>query len=263
MMRENTLKTRLREGKTAFGIMLNLPSPELVEIVGLLGFDWVFIDAEHGPMGMECCGNMVRAAESVGITPMVRMPYAEPLLINRYLDTGAMGVLFPHLKSVATAQAAVAGLKYSPLGRRGAGTGTRAADYGLRFSPQQYAEWANSETMLFGLIEDKEAVDALPEILQVEGLDGVMLGPADLSQSLGLPMQTAHPDVLKLVDRMSATVRASNKLLCVSLRGEANAVQDTQRLVDMGVPMIVTTAKYLVARGAQDILRLRGKTQKA
>jgi len=261
-MRQNTLKARLREGKTAFGVMLNLPSPELVELVGLLGFDWVFIDAEHGPMSVETCEHMVRAAETVGITPMIRLPYPEPLLINRYLDTGAMGVLFPHMKSRERAEAAVGGLKYHPLGRRGAGSGTRAADYGLRLSAPQYAEWANSETMLFGIIEDNEAVDVLPEILKVEGLDGVLIGPSDLSQSLGMPGQTTHPEVLKLVDQMSATVRASNKLLCVALRGEATAFQDTQRLVDMGVPMIVITAKNLVVRGAKDLLELRGKAQK-
>jgi 4-hydroxy-2-oxoheptanedioate aldolase len=261
-MRQNTLKARLREGKTAFGVMLNFPSSEIVELVGLLGFDWVFIDAEHGPMGVETCENMVRAAETVGITGMIRLPYPDPLLINRYLDTGAMGVLFPNMKSVVAAQAAVAEVKYYPKGRRSAGLGTRAADYGLRFSPSEYTEWANSETMLFGIIEDKEAVDALPEILKVDGLDGLIIGPSDLAQSLGMPVQATHPEVLKLVEQMSATIRASNKLLCVALMGEATTIQDTRRLVDMGVPMIVLTAKNLVARGAKELLQLRGKAQR-
>lgn len=262
-MRHNTLKDRLRDGTTAFGVMLNIPSPELVELVGLLGFDWVFIDSEHGPMSVETCEHMVRAAESVGITPMIRLPYPEPLLINRYLDTGALGILSPHMKSRARAEAAVAGLKYGPLGHRGAGSGTRAADYGLGLSAQKYAEWANAETMLFGIIEDKEAVDELPGILKVEGLDGVVIGPSDLSQALGMPGQTTHPDVLKLVDQMSATVRASDKLLCVALRSEATAFEYTQSLVAAGVPMIVITAKNLLVRGAKDLIKLRGKAFKA
>jgi 2-keto-3-deoxy-L-rhamnonate aldolase RhmA len=261
-MRQNTLKARLREGKTAFGVMLNLPSPEFVELTGLLGFDWVFIDAEHGPMGVETCQNMVRAAETVGVTPLVRLPYADPQLINRYVDTGAMGVLFPHMKSVEAARAAVAGLKYYPMGQRSAGLGTRAADFGLRFSPPQYTEWANSETMLFGIIEDKEAVDALPGILEVDGLDGLIIGPSDLALSLGMSVQANHPDLLKLIEQMSAAIQASNKLLCVALMGEATTIQDTRRLVDMGVPMIVITAKNLVARGARDLLQLRGIARK-
>jgi 2-keto-3-deoxy-L-rhamnonate aldolase RhmA len=262
-MRQNLLKARLREGTTAFGVMLNLPSPEIVELAGLLGFDWVFIDAEHGPMGVEMCEQMVRAAETAGITPMIRLPYPDPLLINRYLDTGAMGVLFPHMKSVERTQAAVGGLKYHPMGHRGAGSGTRAADYGLRLSAVDYAKWANAETMLFGIIEDKEAVDELPDILKVDGLDGVLIGPSDLSQSLGMPGQTTHPDVMKLFDQMSATVRASDKLLCVALRSEATAHDYTESLVAAGVPMIVITAKNLIVRGAKDLIKLRGKAFKA
>jgi 2-keto-3-deoxy-L-rhamnonate aldolase RhmA len=256
-MRQNNIKAKHGQGITAFGLAINLACPELVEIAGLLGFDYVRIDAEHGPMEVETCEQMVRAAEAVGVTPIIRMPYPDPLLINRYLDTGAMGVLCPHLNSRARAEAIVAGAKYHPMGHRGAGSGTRAADYGLRLSAPQYAEWANSETIVMGILEDKEAVDNLPEILQVEGLYALVIGPSDLSQSLGLPGQTTHPDVLRLIEKMNRMIMASGKLLSISLRGTATALEEAQRYVDMGVPILNITIKNILIRGAKDLLKIK------
>jgi 4-hydroxy-2-oxoheptanedioate aldolase len=256
-MRQNNIKVKHSKGSTAFGLSINIASPELVEIAGLLGFDYVRIDAEHGPMEVETCQLMVRAAETAGVTPIIRLPYPDPRLINRYLDTGAMGVLVPHLNSRARAEAIVAGAKYHPLGSRGAGSGTRAADFGLRLSAPQYAEWANAETIVLGILEDKEAVDNLPEILQVEGLYGLVIGPSDLSQSLGMPGQTTHPDVLRLVEKMNRMIMASGKLLSVSLRGSTTAVEEAQRYVDMGVPILNITIKNILLRGAKDLLQVR------
>lgn len=258
-MRENTLKAKIRSGKTVFGVMMNIASPALVELIGHLGFDWVFIDAEHGPMDVETCEQMVRAAEITGMTPMIRMPYPEPRLINKYLDTGAMGVLVPHFNSKERVEAMVQAAKYHPMGKRGAGSGTRAADFGLRFSATEYAAWANSETMMFGILEDKEVDQNLPEMLKVPGFDGVLVGTSDLSQSLGMPGQTKHPDVLAMADRFIKQVMASDKLLCLSLRDSGSPVEDGKRLIDMGVPMICWGIRALVGRGAKELLTLKAK----
>jgi 4-hydroxy-2-oxoheptanedioate aldolase len=256
-MRQNNIIAKNAKGLTAIGLSINMPCPELVEMAGLIGFDYVRIDTEHGPMEMESCEHMVRAAEAIGITPLIRIPYPDPLLINRALDTGAMGVVVGHLSSRARAEAIVGGAKYHPLGRRGAGSGTRAADFGLGLSATKYAEWANAETIVMGILEDKEAVDNLPEILKVEGLYGLIIGPSDLSQSLGMPGQTTHPDVLNLIDKMNRVILASGKKLSVSLRGAANCVEEAQRYVDMGVPILNITIKNIFIKGAKDLVAVK------
>src|SRR5437762_2427434 len=136
------LRERLARNKPLFGIFVNYPSPSLVELCGHIGYDWVFIDAEHGPLDLETCENMVRAAETAGIVPIIRLPYPDPTLVNRYLDTGAMGILVPHLGSASQARAFVDAAKYHPAGHRGAGSRTRAADFGFRRSASDYARWA-------------------------------------------------------------------------------------------------------------------------
>ena len=117
--------------------------------------DWVFIDAEHGPTDLETCVEMVRAAECSGVVPIIRMPYPDPQLVNRYLDTGARGVLVPHMHEPKLAEAIVQAVRYRPLGHRGAGGNTRAARYGV-MGHQRYVRHAN-DNLVFGILEDTEA----------------------------------------------------------------------------------------------------------
>lgn len=256
-VRQNNLKRKCRAGETAFGVSVNFACPALVEMAGALGFDWVFVDAEHGPLDVETCEDMVRAAETSDITPIIRLPFRDPRLVNKYLDTGAGGVLVPHLCSREAAEEVVAAAKYYPAGKRGAGSGTRAAYFGQRFSAPEYAKWANEETMIFGILEDQETMGNLSEILKVEGIDGVMFGPSDFSQALGHPGETEHPEVLEAMNRVTQMVLASDKLLIASLRSPATAAEDAQRLIDMGVPMLATTMTGLIAASAKKILDLK------
>jgi len=236
---------------------VNYPSPTLVELCGHIGYDWVFIDAEHGPLDLETCENMVRAAETAGIVPIIRLPYPDPTLVNRYLDTGAMGILVPHLGSARQARDFVDATKYHPAGNRGAGSRTRAADFGFERPASEYARWANSETFVMGIVEDADAIHELPGILGTPGIDGVVVGPSDLAQSLGVPGEITHPKVIAAVDEISRQVLASSKALCRVLTSTATAGEDLARFLGMGVPMIAEPFTGLFARGARAILDVR------
>jgi 2-keto-3-deoxy-L-rhamnonate aldolase RhmA len=255
-MREG-LRPRLGQGRPLLGAFIHLPAPAIVEMAGHSGYDFVIIDAEHGPQDVETCEHMVRAAETAGIVPIIRLPYPDPRLINRYLDTGAMGVLVPHIANAEVARAVVDAAKYHPLGHRGAGGRTRASNFGLTQSSVEYAAWANAETMVFGILEDAGLDQNLPEILEVEGFDGFVIGPSDLSQSLGLPGQTRHPKVLEAVDAISRQVLASGKVLCRPLQDAQRAPEEARDFAAMGVHMISEPFIGLFARGARDILSLR------
>jgi len=240
------------------GIFVNYPAPALVELAGHIGYDWVFIDAEHGPLDLETCEHMVRAAETAGIVPIIRLPKPDPDLVHRYLDTGAMGILVPHLSSAAVAQEMVQATKFPPQGRRGAGSRTRAAGFGYHMTAPEYAEWSNRETVIFGILEDVSGYEAISSILAVDGLDGLVVGPSDLSQSLGVPGRTDDQRVVDAVADLTRAILASDKMLIRVVTNASTAVDDARRFRDLGVPMIAEPFTGLFARGARDILAIRG-----
>ena len=210
-MRQNKMKAKIRAGQAAFGCALGFPAPEIVEMLGLLGFDWVLIDCEHGSMNEESAEAMIVSATLHDITPIVRVPVNRPEVILRYMDRGAMGVQVPHVNTKEQATAAVQAVKYYPLGSRGMGAG-RPAEWGITGSRGEYLDWANRETLVCVQIEEAEAVKNLGEILTVPEVDVFFVGPADLSQSLGYPGQQSHPVVQETVDRCLAQIKAAGKV---------------------------------------------------
>ncbi len=212
-MLENRLKRKVAAGGVAYGVNLAWPCPDLIEFFGHLGFEWVFIDAEHGIIGRESCADLVRACHVTGMTPVVRVPENNVGTILGYLETGALGIIVPHINTAADARAAVDAVKYAPIGRRGAGSTTRAANYGLTQTPSEYFHQANEAVLVSALVEEIEGVNNLAEILAVEGVDIVGIGPGDLSMSMGLPGQPNHPAVRKLKEEGEAKILASGKPL--------------------------------------------------
>lgn len=198
-MRHNIMKAKLRSGEPVAGVIIASADEQLVEVLGRSGFHYVMIDCEHGHMGVREAECLVRAAELVDVTPVIRVPHNEPHEVLRYLDTGAHGVIIPQVNTREDAEKAVQAAYYHPIGRRGL-AGTRAADYGLGVPLGEYTQQANEELMVIGLIENVKAIDNLPEILSVEGLTAVTIGPADLSQSLGHPGQRRHPEVEQAIE---------------------------------------------------------------
>lgn len=254
--RAPSLRQKLAHGTPLLGLFLQYSHPSLVELAGYLGYDWLFLDAEHSSISPEAVENMVRGAEHANITPIVRVPSGEPFVIQSYLDTGAMGVLVPHLKSAEMARQIVAATKYPPLGTRGAGSKTRANNVGYRLSASDHFAWCNENVVVFGMLEDMEGVKHLPEILKVEGLDGLVIGPTDLAGSMGMPGQNHHPDVQAMVERITKDIVASGKLACRVLTKEESAISDAERLASQGVPMLVEGFMQTFARGARGTLAL-------
>ncbi len=182
MRRPNPLKQLFAEGKPALGGWVTLEGALKTEAFARGGFDWLTIDLQHGALTLESARPLITAIEAAGPTPLIRVPWNEPSAIMRALDAGAYGVIVPLVNSRAEAEAAVAAAKYPPMGTRSSGP-WRAGLSGV----SGYQSWANDETIVIVMIETRQAVEQANDILSVPGVDGVYVGPSDLSLAYGLP----------------------------------------------------------------------------
>jgi 4-hydroxy-2-oxoheptanedioate aldolase len=206
--RENRMKRLIKSNKPAYGVSVQFPSADIVEMIGGLGFDWVMLDAEHGSITPDNIGAMIMAAEISGITPIVRPEKNDPAVINKYLDRGAMGVQVPHVNTAAEARAVVEACLYHPQGSRGLGGG-RMADFGWGVPTSEYVVNANRETLVCVQIEDIAAVDNIDEILAVPDIDVFFVGPTDLAQSMGHPGNNGHPEVQEVIEGIFERINAA------------------------------------------------------
>ena len=186
-MRINTAKEKWARGEVTYGSWLSIPSSFSAEIMAHQGFDWVCIDMQHGVSDYQVALTMLQAIGTTDTIPIVRVPWNEPGIIGRVLDAGAMGVIIPMVNSVEEAQAAVAACRYFPNGARSFGP-TRATYY----AGTDYFLGANDQVACIPMIETKQAVERIDDILAVPGIDAVYVGPADLSITLGLPPGMAN-----------------------------------------------------------------------
>jgi 2-keto-3-deoxy-L-rhamnonate aldolase RhmA len=206
-MKENRVKRILREGGLALGTHVGgIADPQIVELIGLAGFDAAFIDMEHTAFDLHDVQLAVMVAERVGITPIVRTPGFDPAFILRLLDMGVQGIQVPHVSDAATARAAVTAVRYPPLGDRGMAAGSRAAEFGS-ISLVEHMAQSNREILLACMIEDMAAVERIDEIAAVEGVDLLAVGPSDLSRSLGVSGQPDHPRLVAAIDRVRDAVK--------------------------------------------------------
>jgi 4-hydroxy-2-oxoheptanedioate aldolase len=239
----------LAAGEPALGIFAGFDAPFLLEIFGFTGFDFVVIDCEHGALDPHHVEGLVRAAESGGATPIVRVPQNIPQILLRYLDVGPQGVLIPWCQSAAEALAAAQATRYYPLGRRGL-AGVRAAHYGVVEPLSQYTSQANEELHLTVQVETATAVQALPEMVQVPGVDAFFIGPNDLSQSLGYPGRPEEPAVQEVIDRALEMILAAGKTAGIMVKDAASA----RRYRERGVTMITISVGGLVAGASRAFL---------
>ena len=191
-LRRNSLKPKLAAGDCVIGLFLQIPSPQLVEILGLAGFDFVIIDGEHGSIDLSQMEDLIRASLSTNISPMVRVPECDPVAIRQPLDMGAAGIHVPQIGSAEAGALAIRSSRYYPAGDRGLQPFVRSASYRAEPTARYLASASDDLTMVFH-IEGQGGVEALDGILALDGLDVVFMGPYDLSQSLGLPGQVKHP----------------------------------------------------------------------
>jgi 4-hydroxy-2-oxoheptanedioate aldolase len=248
-MMKNAVKQKLARGESVLGIYVPFPSPDVVEMCGYLGFDFVVLDAEHGPMNVESAAHLLRAAQCAGIVPIVNVPSNNPETIGRYLDMGALGIQVPQVSDRDSAEAIVCAVKYHPLGNRGMAR-PRAGQYGLVGSAQDYMDQANEEIMVVVTIENIEGVMHLPHILDVEGIDAFLVGPQDLSQSLGMPGQIGTPLVQSATDTIISQVRSAKRAVGIGARDAATA----RSYIAKGAQYIVASTVDLLARGGHEFL---------
>lgn len=197
---------RLKRREPMLGTLLSLPSPEVVEVMTRAGFDWLFIDLEHGLLDVTAAQRMVQAAS--GCPCLVRVPTGLPTEIAKALDTGAAGIIVPHINTAAHASAAVVAAKYPPLGDRSIGAG-RAQGYGGDIARE--VACGNAETAVVAQVEHIEGVRQIEEIVEVEGVDAVFIGPFDLSASLGRPGAIDDSHVQEAIDKVLQACRRAEK----------------------------------------------------
>jgi len=206
----NRTRKIITEGSCAYGMFAGLGEPALVEMMGYAGLDFVVIDTEHSGNTMEQVYALTRAAEVSGITPIMRVTENSPGMILRALDAGAAGVLVPQVNSAEEAAAVVRAARYAPQGERGLAGVVRAARYGFIPLPT-YLAGANRENLVITQVEHIDAVNNLDEILAVEGLDGIFVGPTDLSQSMGITGKFADPELRRVIHAVIEKTRRTDK----------------------------------------------------
>jgi 4-hydroxy-2-oxoheptanedioate aldolase len=184
-------KKKLKDGEAVFGPFMKSSDPAFVEAAGYAGFDFVILDMEHAQFTYKNLENLVRAAEISGTLPIIRAQSSTDIFISKALDMGALGVQVPHVTNAAEAKSCISAAKFHPAGQRGMDPFVRAAAYSS-VPRDQYFPQAN-ETLVILQLEGKEAIENLDEIMKVDGIDILFIGPYDLSQSMGVPGQVSHP----------------------------------------------------------------------
>lgn len=197
------LKQILQAGGVTIGSWITLAHPAIAEIMAKAGFDWLAVDLEHSVITIREAEELIRVVELCGVTPLVRLSANDPVQIKRVMDAGAHGVIVPMVNSREEAERAVAAVKYPPSGRRGVGL-ARAQGYGTRF--EAYRGWLEWESLVIVLVEHVEAVKNLEQILSVQGVDGFMVGPYDLSGSLGVPGEFEHPTMIAALQQVQRVI---------------------------------------------------------
>jgi len=208
-VRTNKVKAKIRAGEKAYGVSFSFKSLPLVEVVGNLGFDYIFLEAEHGFFSLPDIEEMVLLADAKGMTTLARIPNIHPSTILRFLDRGVLGIMGPHIASKRDTEALVRACRFAPQGIRSFFP-SKYADYKLPANVPAYMAKANEEVMVTALLEDESALAELDDILAVNGLDVVAVGHFDLSQSMGEPGNPEHPRVARAMQQAIGKIRASN-----------------------------------------------------
>ena len=257
-MKPNLLKKKIAEGVNCVGGWVAIPDPYAVETYAAQGWDSVTLDMQHGGSNInDAVPLMVAIQSSSDATPLVRVPWNDPAQIQRALDAGAMGIICPMINTRAEAEALVRSGRYPPMGERSFGP-YRASQYGA-----DYWQKANEEVLLFAMVETKQAVNNLDEILSVKGISGVYVGPSDLSLSLGKPptLDPSDKEVLAAIDTIVKTTRKKGLIAGVHTDGPATALKRFEAGFQMCT--ILNDVRLLAVAAANAVNEVRGKAPAA
>ncbi|WP_321476025.1 aldolase/citrate lyase family protein [uncultured Paludibaculum sp.] len=254
-MKPNSVKRALKEGRLQLGTAFaQLRSQDVARILAAAGFDWAFLDGEHGGFDQETLQDLCRIAVKVGLSPIVRVAELQYSLVARALDCGAEGVIFPRVEDPALLEKAVSWTKFPPVGMRGMGLTTMSFDFEPVTIPQMM-EHLNREQMVVLQIETVKAFEARDELLSVPNIDAVMIGPVDLTISLGVPGEFEHPKMLATVEKIVESCIAHG----VAPGAQARNLPLAQRWKQMGMLFVGCSSEtaMLYERGREITTTLR------
>ena len=246
---DNPVKESLRNRGTAIGVFIPMPSPDVVEIVALAGFDFALLDAEHGRISPGDAYPMVLAAEARDVPAMVRVGQNDRQVILKFLDLGVSGVMIPQTSTPQLAREAVESMRYAPDGLRGL-AGGRTFDYGQGAPMADLVPAINERVLSIIQFEHIDALSHLDELLDTPGVDVFFVGPTDLGQSMGYAGQTGHPAVEKVIQQVCDAARGKG----IALGIVAPDAETTNRRIAQGFQMIVANVPTLLMRASKEML---------
>ena len=241
---------QLRNGETLIGTLISLNSPDTAELLGGVGFDWLFIDAEHGAFTPEQAKLMLQAASPVPC--LIRIPSVDEIWVKKALDIGADGIIVPQINNADDVELVMRWAKYAPQGSRGIGIG-RAHEYGRRF--EEYLRTANENTVVVIQAETQQAVENIDAITAVKGVDAILIGPYDLSSSLGKPGKVTDKVVVDAIHTVRETCHAKK----IPLGFFGVTAEAVQPYIDQGFTLItvgVDTA-FMIKSATETLQTLR------
>ena len=225
-MRDNRFKKQIENGEKPIGIFAGMCSPFAVECVGYAGFDYVIIDNEHSPAEVETSAAMIRSAEAVGLTPFVRVREISRPAVLKLLDVGAQGLIVPNVNSMDDIEQLVGFSKYYPIGNRGFCNSRKDGwGYGLCKSVPDTMKYFNERVLLVPQCETAGALECIEDIAAADGVDGIFVGPYDLSISMGIPGEFGNPVFIKALKRIQDACRVSGKFCMIFAGNEDGVVQ--------------------------------------
>jgi 2-dehydro-3-deoxyglucarate aldolase/4-hydroxy-2-oxoheptanedioate aldolase len=247
---QNRVKRLLTDGQKTAGAWLQIGSPMTAEIMSQAGFDLLVIDMEHGPGDISTLVSQLQAMNGSECVPLVRAPWNDFVVVKRILDAGAYGILYPYINTKVEAEAAVRACKYPPEGIRGTSVSSRAAGYGQ--NAENYLPYAKDQILILVAAETADAVANLDEILTVPGVDGVFIGPMDLSTSMGHMGNPGHPKVRAAIETIETKVLDAGKVLSTI----AGNWEQAQQRYEQGYQMITLMSDGVaLGKMASDLVR--------
>ena len=244
----NKFRQDLIAGKKLIGCWCSLGSPITTEVLGLAGFDWILMDGEHSPNDVLSFIPQLMALKDSPSAPVIRPQWNDTVQIKRLLDAGFHNFLIPFVQSADDARAAVAATRYPPQGVRGLSISQRNNRYG---TVQDYFKVVNDNIAVMVQVENMAGVEAIDEICAVEGVDGIFIGPGDLSATMGHIGNPAHPEVQAVIRRILASAQAHGKPAGILAPAEA----DARRYLEMGISFVAVGSDLGVFRNATQALR--------
>jgi 4-hydroxy-2-oxoheptanedioate aldolase len=248
----NRVLERIRAGNYVLcSSVTPYPSPKIPEMMGLIGFDCLWIDMEHQDYSYDQAFNMCLASRAAGMEPMIRVRKEGDHSFYRAFEAGATGIMVPHIRTIEEAEWVLKFSRFAPVGLRGMDGVEAAAKYSL-VPMDAYMAWTLRETFVLFQVEDKETLDIIDEIAQMEGLDGLFFGPGDMSQSLGVPLEFDHPRMQEARKLIGATAKKHGKFWGMPV---GNATQAARLYEEEGAQFFASGAAIIILKAGYQAIR--------